>query len=286
MKAITLISIFLFVGVTLYWVLSKPQPKNYDTLANLNSNLKNGEYIFTAAGCINCHANDDSNNKLLLSGGKAFVSSFGVVYAPNISMSKEFGIGNWSISEFINATRNGISPSGQHYFPVFPYTSYSRMTDQDLVDLWSFLQTLPNIEKNNIPHQVFWPFSIRRNIGIWKIFFLDDDWIDNSEDRGAYLVEGIGHCAECHTPRNIFGAIDKSRWMKGTRHPDGKSLIPGITPKQLTWSINEISEYLSSGFTPDYDVAGGDMAAVIENTSKLRSEDRGAIARYLFRLSD
>ena len=286
MRARKYIILFAAFGAAAYVTVSHQSPSFDFTLADMEPNSENGEYVYTAAGCASCHIEKGSQNKFILAGGQAFQSPFGTFYAPNVSMSKIHGIGSWTQSQFVTAVRSGLSPEGQHYFPAFPYNSYAKMTDQDVVDLWSFWQTLPEAEKDSITHEITWPLSIRRNVGIWKALFQDQNWVADDGSRGTYLVEALGHCAECHTPRNYLGALDTTKWMQGGKNPSGRGRIPGISPGQLDWSLEEITEYLSSGFTPDFDVAGGHMAIVVENTSQLNQKDRILIAQYLINLKD
>ncbi len=262
--------------------LSTPQTDNMSDITTLKADLVNGEYIFRASGCSHCHQEPKSTDDLILTGGTAFKSNFGIIYAPNVSMSKQFGIGRWTLIDFAKAVREGVSPKGEHYYPVFPYTSYSKMEDQDLVDLWGFWKTLPSIEYKNKQHKLKWPFSVRENIGLWKIAHFSRKFVGNDDfSRGRYLSEALFHCAECHTPRNIFGGLQKKRWMQGGKNPVSDGTIPNITAPNLKWSSAEISEYLLTGFTPDYDVVGGEMALVIENTSRLTKADRDAISAYI-----
>ena len=251
----------------------------------LTGNIENGAYVSDAAGCVSCHMVKGSEDRLSLAGGQSFNTNFGVFYAPNVSMSVTYGIGDWTLDQFATAVRDGVSPEGKHYFPAFPYTDYRKITDQDIVDLWTFWQTLPALETTNRVHDIPFPYSMRRNIGIWKVFYADAAYVSQEGTRGAYLVETLGHCAQCHTPRETLGGLDKNRWMMGAPSPDGSSEIPAISPSQLKWSTEEIAEYLFTGFTPEYDVVGSHMAAVVENTSRLTSEDRNAIAAYLKNLS-
>ena len=274
------------LAVAAYLALSHQSPKFDIALEDIKADPTNGEYVFTASGCASCHIEKGSQKKFILAGGQAFISPFGTFYAPNVSMSIENGIGAWTRAQFVTAVRSGLSPEGKHYFPAFPYNSYAKMTNQDVVDLWSFWQTLPESENESLTHKIMWPFSIRRNIGIWKVLFQDQNWVADDGTRGTYLVEALGHCAECHTPRNSLGAMYTTKWMQGGKNPNGKGRIPAITPNQLNWSSEEITEYLSSGFTPSFDVAGGHMAAVVENTSKLTQEDRILIANYLINLNN
>ena len=182
--------------------------------------------------------------------------------------------------------QHGVSPNGQHYYPAFPYASYIHATDRDIADLFAYMSTLPLSDTPSRPHDVGFPFNIRRGLGLWKLMFVSSEWaaeLDETSEltRGRYLVEGLGHCAECHTPRNAMGGLDRTRWLNGAPSPDGKGKVPALTPGALDWSAKDIAYYLESGFTPDFDSAGGDMVDVIENMSKLSASDRDAIAAYL-----
>lgn len=257
---------------------------DFDTLAGDSAR---GKAVFTAAGCASCHHAPEGDDKLVLAGGQAFASDFGTFYAPNISPSAA-GLEGWTLVDFANAVTKGVSPSGQHYYPAFPYTAYSKMTDQDVADLWAYAQTLPASDTPSKAHDVGFPFNIRRSVGGWKFLFASDDWVLDVPaelDRGRYLVEALAHCAECHTPRNALGALDTARWMAGAPNPSGRGTIPALTPDKLQWSREDIAYYLETGFTPEFDSVGGHMAEVVDNFSKLPAEDRLAVADYLKALS-
>ncbi|MDB3930328.1 cytochrome c [Paracoccaceae bacterium] len=262
------------------------EPKSYKPIeySLKNSDLTNGEYIYLAAGCSSCHITQGSKNKLILAGGQKFETPFGRFIAPNISNSVKYGIGSWEFIDFYNALKLGQSPEGQHYYPAFPYTSYSKMKDQDIKDLWTFWKTLPSSETPNKDHELPILFDIRRNIGVWKKLYVSEEFVSEKVDRAAYIVEALAHCAECHTPRNLLGALKKNNWFQGAQDPSGKGRIPSIKTKDLRWTKEEIVEYLNSGFTPDYDVVGGKMASVVENISQLSLSDKELIAEYLLRL--
>lgn len=251
-----------------------------------------GELVFHASGCASCHSSPgaEASARPLLSGGLAFPSDFGTFYAPNISPHPTEGIGNWSLDDFARAVTLGVSPQGQHYYPAFPYTAYQHMTPDDVADLFAFMQTLPHSDVASLPHDVGFPFNIRRGLGLWKLAFLDRAYVMDAPDdpvleRGRYLVEGLAHCGECHTPRNAVGALDRARWMGGAPNPSGKGTIPNVTPAVLSWSEADLIEYFTSGFTPEYDSAGGEMAEVVKNLSQLPREDRAAIAAYVLALN-
>ena len=274
-------------GATGLW-LTRPQKVDPTDFAGLIGIPAKGEMVFYAAGCSSCHNDKDSSDQLALVGGQAFPSNFGTFYAPNISSDPKHGLGAWSLMDFANAVQKGVSPSGQHYYPAFPYTNYTRMTPQDVVDLWAYLLLQPAAATPSKPHDVGFPFNIRRGVGLWKQLFLDDGWVvqNTPSERGRYLVEALGHCGECHTPRNAIGGLDLDNWLAGAPNPSGKGRIPAITPDELQWDAIDIAYYLEEGFTPDFDSAGGHMVAVVENMSKLPAQDREAIASYLLGLAN
>ncbi|WGH78541.1 c-type cytochrome [Jannaschia ovalis] len=268
------------------WI-TRPDGLPDDAMAAFDGDAAAGERIFWAAGCASCHAAKDAEgeDRLILVGGQAFPSEFGTFRAPNVSMHPEHGIGLWSAEEFANAVQRGISPGGAHYYPAFPYTAYALAGPQDVADLWAFWQTLPAAETPSLPHDLGFPFSIRRAVGVWKALYTPQDWAVAVEGadakRGRYLSEALGHCAECHTPRDALGGLDRTRWLAGAPNPSGKGRIPNITPAALDWSEAEIAQYLADGFTPEFDSAGGHMVSVIKNLVRLPEGDRRAIAAYL-----
>ena len=287
-KALTSVIALAVVAAGAGWILTAPDHVEPEDFAGLTGDAARGEAIFYAGGCASCHSapGAEGEDKLLLVGGRAFETQFGTFYAPNISPDEEAGIGAWTELELADAMIKGTSPSGQHYYPAFPYSSYARARPEDVVDLHAYLQTLPAADTPNRDHDVGFPFNIRRALGAWKLLFFREDYQMEVVDsdtlaRGRYLVEALGHCAECHTPRNALGGMDRARWLGGAENPSGQGSIPNITSGALDWSEADIAEYLSSGFTPDFDVVGGEMADVVANTSQLTDDDRLAIARYL-----
>jgi mono/diheme cytochrome c family protein len=244
--------------------------------------------MFNAGGCASCHAVPDQPDRLRLGGGVAIKSPFGTFYAPNISSDPTDGIGKWSEAEFVNAVMHGVSPDGGHYFPAFPYTSYQHARREDVFDLFAYLKTLPAVAGKVRDHDVRFPFNIRRNVGIWKFLFLDDKpFVPDSAkspqwNRGAYLVNSFGHCAECHSPRNALGGITAAQRFAGGPNPEGEGWVPNITQKGLgEWSAKDIAYFLKTGELPDGDSVGGAMTRVIKNTSQLPDDDLAAMADYL-----
>ncbi|RZN07511.1 alkylated DNA repair protein [Bradyrhizobium genosp. SA-3] len=273
----------------IYWWLSAPVVAAASTTPPPHApDLANGEVMFNAGGCASCHAVPNQSDRLRLGGGVAIKSPFGTFYAPNISPDPADGIGKWTDADFVNAVMHGVSPSGQHYFPAFPYTSYQHARREDVLDLFAYLKTLPAVAGKVRDHDVGFPFDIRRNIGIWKFLFLDDkpfvaDAAKSPEfNRGAYLVNSFGHCAECHSPRNALGGIISGERFAGGPNPEGEGWVPNITQKRLgDWSAKDVAYFLKTGELPDGDSAGGAMTRVIKNTSQLPDADLAAMADYV-----
>ena len=282
-------------GAGIAFVLTAPAPVSSERLkaiAAINGDAAAGETMFWAGGCASCHAAPDARDdaRMVLSGGVRLKSDFGTFIAPNISPDPDAGIGAWPVEDFANAMLAGVSPDGGHYYPAFPYGSYVRMTDGDIADLFAFMKTLPESKVASLPHEVGFPFNIRRSLGGWKLlFFTDQPRVTLASDdpqleRGQYLVEGPGHCGECHTPRNLIGGFVSNAWLSGAKNPEGEGVIPNLTPggKSISgWSASDIAYYLESGFTPDFDSVGGSMVDVQKNMAQLKSGDRDAIAAYL-----
>jgi mono/diheme cytochrome c family protein len=281
----------LFAGAAalgLYWWLTAPSLALAVTAPAYTPNLSNGETIFNIGGCASCHAVPGQPDRTRLGGGLAIRSPFGTFYAPNISPDPADGIGRWREADFVNAVTKGISPAGTHYFPAFPYTSYTHAKVDDVRDLFAYLKTLPAVAGKVRDHDVPFPFNIRRNVGIWKLLFMDDKpFVPDparpaSWNRGAYLVNSFGHCAECHSPRNFLGGIISAQRFAGGPDPEGEGFVPNITQKGLgDWSEKDIAYFLATGQTPDGDSAGGSMVPVIKNVSLLDESDQNAIADYI-----
>ncbi len=289
-----LVALFL-AAIAAGWWLTRPLTIAPDDLPDHEPDPLAGERIFWAGGCASCHASPvdgkraTGDDKLLLGGGMELDTAFGVFRVPNISSHREDGIGAWTLVDFVNAMQHGVSPDGLHYYPSFPYTSYARMPVADVMDLKAFLDSLPPVAGRVASHSLRFPWSLRRGVGAWKRKYLDVAPIvpaGSSElvERGRRLVEGAGHCGECHTPRDRFGGLIHDRWLAGAKNPEGEGRVPNITPggKSISgWSAADIAYYLESGFTPEFDTVGGSMVAVQENLSQLDGEDREAIAAYL-----
>lgn len=254
------------------------------------ASVERGAYLFVASGCLGCHTQDDPDAPPL-AGGRALETPFGTFYGPNITPDPDHGIGAWTDEDFLRALGQGVAPDGSDLYPVFPYTSFTRMTPEDMLDLKAYLFAQEPVARPNTPHDVGFPFSIRQSLTFWKLLNFtpgpqpveadrDTDWA-----RGRYLVSALGHCGECHTPRDVMGAADAALFLAGTADGPGGDAIPNITPDSATgigdWSESDLAFFLQSGMLPDGDFAGGEMAEVISGTSELTAEDRTAIARFL-----
>jgi mono/diheme cytochrome c family protein len=279
------------IGAVTGWFLTAPDPLSEAEVQGVTGDAARGALVFAAAGCASCHMAPGAKGEAqkVLSGGQRFATAFGTFVAPNISPDPDHGIGGWTLAAFASAVQRGVSPEGQHYYPAFPYAAYGRATLQDVADLKAHIDTLPPSPEPSQPHELGFPFNIRATLGGWKFLFAGGDWavpgnLTPTEARGRYIAEALAHCGECHTPRNGLGGLDRARWLAGAPNPSGQGTIPNITPGRLTWSEAEILEYLTTGFTPEYDVVGGHMAHVVENMAKLPASDRQAVAAYLKRI--
>jgi mono/diheme cytochrome c family protein len=293
-RFLALILVVSLAGAGAFWWLTRPERLSAAALGSHVPNAENGRLVFAASGCASCHVTEGQPegqvDRLRMGGGHGLASPFGTFYAPNISPDPERGIGRWSEADFVTAMLKGVSPTGEHYYPAFPYTSYQRMSVADVRDLFAYLKTLPADSTVNRQHGLGFPFTIRRGLGLWKLAFLDGRAFQPAPsqsaewNRGAYLVEGPGHCAECHSPRGFTGAIPAARRLAGGPNPEGRGWVPNITPHRdglANWSVGDIASFLNDGLTPDGDSTGGAMAAVIRNTSQLPEADRRAMATYL-----
>jgi mono/diheme cytochrome c family protein len=276
------------------WLLSAPRPLDAAALPQHSPDVANGQLLYNAAGCLSCHqpgpdlAGVDGN---LPAGGAPLITPIGTFYPLNLTPDAATGIGNWTDIQFVNAVMRGISPEGEHLIPALPYTSYARMKVEDVLDIRAYLATLPPVtspeRKADIPAAPL----LRRGVGLWKWIGLDttpwqaDPSQSQSWNRGAYLVNGPGHCAECHTPRNMFMALDTSRAFAGGPHPEGKGRVPsllGLIERGRYKDAADIASALQYGEMMGYDkISSGGMGQVQRNISQLPEPDILAIGEYL-----
>jgi len=294
-KPLFIAAIVAVIGIAAFLLLTAPSTwrllhAGRDIPDTSVPDLKNGRTQFIAGDCATCHASVGKGDETLLGGGRSLETEFGVFHMPNISSDTTDGIGGWTLEQFVMAMREGVIPGKGNAYPAFPYTSYQRMTANDLRDLFAYMKSLPP-EAGKVPdHDLKFPFSIRRGVGLWRLAFLDgkplpDDPTQTAQwNRGRYLVEGSAHCVECHSPRNVMGAVPFAKRFSGGPNPEGTGHIPNITQDETGigyWSVNDIARYLEEGVNPIGIKAGGDMKEVVVNTSRLSEDDRLAMAVYL-----
>jgi len=287
-KWIGLVIVLGILAAAALWFLTAPKVEPASEFATPHkADLANGKTMFDIGGCVSCHT-DSKEDRTRLGGGVALPSPFGTFYTPNISPDPDDGIGRWTAAQFVTAMRQGTSPAGTHLYPSFPYPSYAHMTTDDLLDMFAYIKTLQPVKGKARDHDLPFPFNIRAVLGGWKLLFLNGERFkpdaarDAQWNRGAYLVNGPGHCAECHSPRDALGGIVAGQRFAGGPNLDGEGWVPNITQHGLgAWSVGDIAEFLKTGMTPEFDSAGGSMAAVIRNTWQLSDADRLAMATYL-----
>ena len=283
--------VLAMAGGALAWVLSAPKPRfsaaEWEGLG-LKGDAAAGRLVFYAGGCESCHKSPGQDDPLRLGGGLELKTPFGSFYPENISSDPVDGIGGWPDVDIANALLSGVWRSQRHLYPAFPYPSYQHMTSKDVADLIAFLRTLPAVHGRTPRDNVIFPFSFRRGVGLWKLLFFDDASLrpDPSQseqwNRGRYLVEGPGHCGECHTQRGFLGEMESSRALAGAAMPGGHGKSANLRSGDfLSWTTTDIVEALTSGFTPSGDVLGSGMTAVVRNLAELPDSDRLAIAVYL-----
>lgn len=249
--------------------------------------VKRGEYLSKAGGCLGCHtveAKDDKDKPAPYAGGRALKTPFGTFYGPNITPHSQAGIGRWSEADFVRAMREGRRPDGSNYFPAFPYPSFTHVTDADLRDLWAYLRSLAPNARPSEPHDLGFPYRRRFLVSPWKwLFFTPGPFAPDPAksaqlNRGAYLVQALGHCGECHTPRNFLGGAKKDKFLAGA-----KDIAPNLTPTRLGKRGDaELKEFLRTAMTSEGDVAAESMAEVVTNTtSQLTPQDLDALVAYL-----
>jgi len=256
-------------------------------LASAQGDAKRGEYLAKAGGCVGCHT-EERKDAVPYAGGRALKTPFGTFYGPNITPHPQAGIGGWSEADFVRAMREGVRPDGAHLYPAFPYTSFTRIADADLRDLWAYLRSLKPDARPSREHELGLAFRFRFALAGWKWLFFSPGAFKPEPgkappvSRGAYLVQALGHCGECHTPRNFLGGPRKERLLAGAKMPDDKS-APNITPTRMKqYGDGDLKEILQTGSFPDGDVMGDTMAEVVKNTtSQLTAPDLDALIAYL-----
>lgn len=284
-KVLLPISILVIGLLVLVWLLYPPSISDDLSLSMSPQAIARGEYLVTAGGCISCHAGEADSDTL--SGGHGLITDFGTFYAPNITPDAETGIGDWQATDFIAALKYGRTPSGSFYFPAFPYRAYAGLTDQDALDIGSYLMSLTPISFQVADPEI--PVWLSRwSVAGWNMLaeIAESEVLDVADEsvaRGAYLARNLGHCGECHTPRNSLGIPDYSKEYAGAEL--GEEVIEAIDQEALSdWTLDSFDLFLLLGLKPSGEFVGGDMNDVIEhNTSKLTDADRAALAAFFTR---
>jgi mono/diheme cytochrome c family protein len=288
LRRLFIVGLLAAIGLAGYAVVTRPQTVAARTLGPHTPDLENGRTLFVAGNCASCHASPDQDDVNKLGGGWALKSAFGTFYPPNISPHVEDGIGGWTEAEFVTALVKGTAPNRTHYYPAFPYTSFQQMNFADLRDLFAYIKMLPPVEGKIAEHDLPILYKIPRTLGIWKMLYLDGEpFMPDARrsalwNRGAYLVNAVAHCAECHSPRTVLGGIRLGKRFTGGPDAAGEGWVPNITQQRLgDWSEKDIADVLETGDLPDGDRVGGSMVRVVRNTSQLSAADRAAIAHYI-----
>ena len=281
----------IVAAAAVIWFLTSPArlpSAEVGDVSDTAGDAARGALVFAAGDCASCHASPGQTDRLHLGGGLALASPFGTFRAPNISTDPVDGIGSWTAKDLANALLRGVSPDGRHYYPVFPYSSFTHMRPEDVQDLMAYLRTLPTVKGRAPGHELNLVFSIRRFVGFWKLLYFKpgpivaDAGHDEPWNRGRYLSEAMAHCAECHSSRDRFGGIKSKTRYAGGQDPEGTGFYPNITPARIgDWTEQQVAEMLQTGNTPDHGRVGSSMADVVTNTAMLPESDRKAIAVYL-----
>jgi len=280
-----LVGVFFVLLLVAFLVFLPPSVSDSSQLSDSTEAIERGEYLVIAGGCISCHRGEDDEESFV--GGLALVSDFGTFYAPNITPDMETGIGGWQARDFLLALQHGRSPGGSFYYPAFPYRAYAGLSDKDVLDIGSYLMSLEPVS-NAVPAAETPAWLNRWAMAGWNLLAdMSEADIEVFDDelvaRGAYLARNLGHCSECHTPRNAVGILDASREFAGATL--GEEVIEAINAEALSaWTTNNFDLFLLIGMKPDGDFVGGDMNDIVEhNTSKISDEDRDALAAFFTR---
>jgi len=296
-RTLAAIAVVLAVAAVAFWRLTRPDPLPAAAIPTHEVDLRNGETMYHAGSCLACHRPPEGVAGIdpgLPSGGAPFPTPVGVFYPQNLTPDAQTGIGGWSDVDFVNAMRLGISPSGTHYFPAFPYASYRAMTMADVLDLRAYLMSLPAVR--SAPREADVPLLAlaRRGVGLWKRVALrqhpysPEAGRPASWTRGAYLVSAPGHCGECHTPKDRLMIADEGRHLAGGPHPGGEGKVPslrGLVARKKYKDVDDLVLALQNGETFGYEnLSSGGMAAIQESLARLPESDVRAISEYLLSL--
>jgi mono/diheme cytochrome c family protein len=292
-RFLIIVVLVVLLGVGAYFYLNRTDtaegtappiagaPSSADVLAR-------GEYLTKAADCIACHTVPGTGSAF--AGGVAFKLPFGTIYSPNITADEASGIGNWSDNDFVRAVREGIRNDGQHLYPAFPYTSYTQLSRSDVLAIKAYLFSLPKISQANKANDLSFPYNQRWAMGFWNAAFFKSQRFtpDPSQSQqwnsGKYLTIALGHCAECHTPRNFGFGLEHGNELAGEELQGWRAYNITSDPQHGigAWSDSDIASYLTTGHADGRGSAAGPMAEAVENSLRfLNPADAAALATYL-----
>ena len=277
-------------AIGLSWQRELPRVAPMPTDTYSPATIMRGKQLFALGSCAVCHTADGG---VANAGGRALATPFGTVYSTNLTPEMETGLGGWSYQAFARAMREGIGRDGRHLYPAFPYTAYARLTEPDMQALFAYIQTLEPVRQETPVARMMAPFNLRAGMAVWNAAFHDpapfvaDPARSELWNRGAYLVNGLGHCGACHTPRNALGAEKTATAFLSGALIDGwhAPALDGSGSAPLRWSEADYYDYLRTGVSARHGAAAGPMAPVVEQLADVADTDIRAMAVYLASLS-
>ncbi|WP_181169283.1 c-type cytochrome [Mesorhizobium sp. B2-2-2] len=260
-----------------------PQRSSFDPAL-----IEKGAVLASVGNCTSCHTRPGEKS---FAGGLAVPTPFGTIYSTNITPDPQTGIGRWSQAAFNRAMREGVDREGRHLYPAFPFDHFTRVSDEDNRALYAYLMTRQPVNNRPPPNELPFPLDVRLVLAGWKLLFFDRGAYQNDAsqsaqwNRGAYLVDGLGHCGACHTPRNRFGAEEKGSHMAGGEAEGWTAFaLDGTSPAPIPWTHDSLFAYLRQGWHADHGVANGPMGEVTGNLGRLPDADIDAMATYVMSL--
>jgi mono/diheme cytochrome c family protein len=284
LRALT--GIVVVAAIVAFFIVWRPSVALESSAPNSSpAEITRGAQLAALGNCITCHTKADGTS---FAGGRPIETPFGTIYSTNVTPDRDTGIGGWSAFAFQRAMKDGVSRDGHHLYPAFPYDHMAKMSDEDIAAVYAFIMSRRSVKASPPPNNLPFPFNQRPLIAGWKQLFLDRgvtptnaaksaDW-----NRGAYLVEGLGHCGACHTPRNALGAEKRDQAYAGGE-ADGwiAPALNAASPAAIPWDADRLSDYLRKGFEPLHGVAAGPMAEVVTNLRTVPDRDVRAVATYV-----
>ena len=270
------------------------QPNVGADVVSVSTQIERGKYLALAGNCASCHTTENGE---FMAGGLPFETPFGKIYSTNITPDSGTGIGNWTGGQFLDSMRRGVRPNGEHLYPVFPYTAFTKITNEDVAALFAYLKSIPAIRQETKENEVSFPFNQRWLMSVWKTMYFDERVYEADEsksaewNRGAYLVNALAHCSACHSPRNLLGAENSDMALTGgvffDKVPSG-SVRPWSSPNLTSapsglglWVHEEVTAYLRTGRNSFVETFGPMNEVIMNSTRNLNDGDINAMAIYL-----